>query len=245
MTSGTLITDYLGRGTFAARPVTPPVPTGGMAFYYATDFPALYVWDGSAWQLDPTAINNFGYPVWDANSGGRMEGFMLHPDRLTVTGAFNGSGLDRLLRATSSKSTGKWYFEALINRVSDTHFPITGIATSTHSETTFVGGDATAGRGYGMGVGGTAWTGNTGSAGLSTYVAGDILGVAVDFTAATGSVTFYKNNVSNKVYGSLTLGTLFPAISCRGNSGGPSATLRTTVAQCTYAPPAGFSNWTN
>lgn len=50
MTSGTVITDYLGVGLAAARPATPPVPTGGTAFYYSTDVPLLEVWDGSAWQ---------------------------------------------------------------------------------------------------------------------------------------------------------------------------------------------------
>jgi hypothetical protein len=241
MSSGTIITDYLGRGLLSARPATPPVPAGGMGFYYATDVVTLFLWDGSAWQPVGGA-GGLGYPTWDAQNS-RMDGFVLHPDRLTVT-APTGAGTDRLMLATSSKAAGKWYFEALVRRVSDSHFPITGIATAAHSQTTFVGGDAAAGSGYGMGCAGTSWTGNATTGGLSTYAANDVLGVAVDFTAATGSVTFFKNNVSNKVYGSLTLGTLFPAVSCRNGAGANSMILRTTAAQCTYAPPAGFSNWT-
>ena len=242
MSSGTIITDYLGRGLLSAIPATPPIPTGGTGFYYATDVTTLYVWNGSAW----TAVGGaggLGYPTWDPGNG-RFENFNLDPNRLAITGIYNGGSADRVLRATSSKSTGKWYFECLIGRVGDTHFPIIGITTSTHDEATFVGGDATAGRGYGMGMGGTAWTGNSASSGLSTYAAADVLGVAVDFTAATGSVTFYKNNVSNKVYGSQTLGTLFPSISTRGSDAGEKATLRTIAAQCTYTPPVGFLNWT-
>ena len=49
MSNSTIITDYLGRGTFANRPATPPVPTGGMAFYYATDTGVVYAWNGTAW----------------------------------------------------------------------------------------------------------------------------------------------------------------------------------------------------
>jgi hypothetical protein len=242
MSSGTIITDYLGRGLLSAIPATPPIPTGGTAFYYATDVTTLYVWTGSAWVSTVNVAGSFGYPTWDAQNS-RMDGFVLHPDRLTVTAPYN-PGADRIMLATSSKSTGKWYFEALIRRISSIHFPITGVVTSTHSQTTFVGGDAAAGSGYGMGCAGNAWTGNTISGGLSTYAANDVLGVAVDFTAGTGSVTFYKNNVSNKVYGSLTPGTLFPATSCRSDGLGNSMSLRTLAAQCTYSPPAGFSNWT-
>lgn len=48
MTS-TVMTDWLGRGTHAARPVTPPIPAGGTAFYYETDTLATFGWTGAAW----------------------------------------------------------------------------------------------------------------------------------------------------------------------------------------------------
>jgi len=44
-----LITEYVGAGLAAARPVTPAVASGATAFYYATDTSVLSVWDGSAW----------------------------------------------------------------------------------------------------------------------------------------------------------------------------------------------------
>ena len=49
MANSTLIKDYLGVGTLAARPVTPPVAAGVAAFYFATDNTNTYVWSGSAW----------------------------------------------------------------------------------------------------------------------------------------------------------------------------------------------------
>jgi hypothetical protein len=43
----TLITDYLGSGVAASRPSAPAIPTGGFAFYFATDTNTLSMYDGS------------------------------------------------------------------------------------------------------------------------------------------------------------------------------------------------------
>lgn len=50
MASSTLITDYLGKGLAANRPASPPVASGAIAFYYATDTGVLSSWNGTAWQ---------------------------------------------------------------------------------------------------------------------------------------------------------------------------------------------------
>jgi hypothetical protein len=48
MANSTLLNDYLGVGTHAARPATPPV--GSLAaFYYETDTTNTFIWTGSAW----------------------------------------------------------------------------------------------------------------------------------------------------------------------------------------------------
>lgn len=49
MTTSTQITDYMGRGTHAARPTTPNVPSGGTAIYFETDTTNTFAWDGSGW----------------------------------------------------------------------------------------------------------------------------------------------------------------------------------------------------
>ena len=49
MASSTLITDYIGLGTHAARPATPNVPVTGSAFYFETDTDTVFVWTGSVW----------------------------------------------------------------------------------------------------------------------------------------------------------------------------------------------------
>lgn len=43
------ISDYIGVGVVASRPNPPDPPSGGSAFYYATDQDTLYVWDSTAW----------------------------------------------------------------------------------------------------------------------------------------------------------------------------------------------------
>lgn len=49
MSNSTKIIDYLGAGTHASRPATPPISASALAFYYETDTTFLFVWNGSAW----------------------------------------------------------------------------------------------------------------------------------------------------------------------------------------------------
>ncbi len=49
MSASTLVNAYLGRGTHAARPSSPTVPSGGTALYYETDTFNTFAWNGSAW----------------------------------------------------------------------------------------------------------------------------------------------------------------------------------------------------
>jgi hypothetical protein len=49
MPASTLITDYLGKGLAAARPVTPPIASGAIALWFATDTLITSAWNGTAW----------------------------------------------------------------------------------------------------------------------------------------------------------------------------------------------------
>lgn len=49
MTSSSLVTDYVGRGTHANRPATPNLSAGATGIYYETDTTNTFVWNGSAW----------------------------------------------------------------------------------------------------------------------------------------------------------------------------------------------------
>jgi SPRY domain len=179
-------------------------------------------------------------PEWNDNDAW-MASIVLHRDGVTITGAYNGAG-DGSIRAGASQSTGKFYFEFLVLGVSSSHFPIIGIGSATAALDNFPGNDA---QGWAIGMGTFAWHGGA-TINENAYVAGDIVGIAVDFTAATGSVNFYKNNVAQlNAYTGLTLGTMFPMCGMRAptNTTQGKGTLRLKAAEQTYAPPAGYSSW--
>lgn len=77
MPSSTLITDYVGRGTAAARPVLPNIPAGATAIYYETDTTNAFLWTGVAWVAiagagftpDITSAQDFDLLVYDFASG--------------------------------------------------------------------------------------------------------------------------------------------------------------------------------
>lgn len=51
--ASTLITSYLGQGLAAARPATPPLATGAIGYYFATDTGVLSVYANGAWRVAP------------------------------------------------------------------------------------------------------------------------------------------------------------------------------------------------
>lgn len=148
----------------------------------------------------------------------------------------------RSIRATpnSARAAGKLYFEFRVER-QDNYNPMIGVGSSTATLAGFVGTDA---NGWGMTLGTSAAMYHSGSnSAQNTYAVGDICGVAVDFTAGTGSIQFLKNNVANGSFTGLTLGTLYPIASADAGYGSSAGTIRTRAAQCIYAPPNGFSYW--
>ena len=54
MSSGRLI-DYMGYGTFAARPASLTLAPNVLGLYWASDTNAVYIWNGSAWVAFPGA----------------------------------------------------------------------------------------------------------------------------------------------------------------------------------------------
>lgn len=57
--ASSLLTTYLGSGLLAARPAAPSLPTGGLAFYYATDTSLVYAYD-SSWHTVGSVASVFG-----------------------------------------------------------------------------------------------------------------------------------------------------------------------------------------
>ena len=154
-----------------------------------------------------------------------------------LTASITGATLGVLVRATISKSTGKWYWEVTIGACV-TFSPIAGgIAKSTAALTTYLGGDAN-GWGY-YGSNGKKINNATQAAYGLTYVQNDIIGVALDCDG--GTVECFKNGASQGVMYSGLSGTFFGAASGAGG-GSQIITANFGASTFTYTPPAGFNS---
>ncbi len=139
-------------------------------------------------------------------------------------------GVNGTIRGTIGISSGKWYWEYLINNTS----PAVGIATAAATLADFPGSDA---NGYSYTSGGQKWNNNSGSSYGATYTTNDIIGVALDLDA--GTLVFYKNGVSQgTAYSGLPVRTYFPA---GGRFGGTfDVTLNAGQRPFAYTAPSGF-----
>jgi len=151
----------------------------------------------------------------------------------------------RQVRATLSRSSGKYYFEAALTA---TGTPILGLIPSTSSLDTFPNGVSDWWV-YGNNVGEIHTAHNGSFPLLATYTknAGDVYRVAVDLTA--GKLWFGLNGVwlgggnpaagTGPVYTSVS-GTLFPAW---GTSNTCSADAHFSIDTCAFPIPSGFTAW--
>jgi hypothetical protein len=136
-----------------------------------------------------------------------------------------------IVLSTIGVSTGKWYWEMTRNGSADN---VIGIANASVSRTAYLGSDAN-GWGY-IGSNGNKINAATSAAYGAAYASGVVVGVALDMTA--GTLTFYRNNVSQgTAYSSLT-GTLFAAFGT--SNAGDSAFANFGQQPFVYTAPSGF-----
>ncbi len=138
--------------------------------------------------------------------------------------------------ATIGVSSGKWYWEVLTVAFSGTKSHVIGIDSDANASGT--NGLIEAGNRYSYAsFNGNKYSGATGSSYGATYDIGDIVGVALDLDS--GSITFYKNGVSQGVAFTGLSGAYYPAIS---DTGGGNVTLTANFGQrpFAYAAPTGF-----
>lgn len=137
-------------------------------------------------------------------------------------------------RSTIGKSSGKWYWEykqTVLFNASGTQ----GIGNSTMSLNSYVGSDAN-GWGYNGSAGGK-WTNAVETAYGATFAQGDVIGIALDMDA--GTVTFYKNNVSQGQAFSGLSGTIYAALCLNTQNDAVTANFGATAL--TYTPPTGYN----
>jgi hypothetical protein len=107
---------------------------------------------------------------------------------------------------TFGMTSGKWYWECTPTVAATV---IIGLANSSYSTGGHPGSDANS-WGY-YSANGNKYFNNSGTSYGATYTANDVIGVAFD--ADAGTLTFYKNGVSQgTAYSSLTSGPYFPAV---------------------------------
>ena len=144
------------------------------------------------------------------------------------------------IRASIAVSSGKWYWEVFcissfgttlndyLIGVVDTSITLSGSASI---------GQSAKGYAY-SGVFGNKLNNGTGLVYGSAYTANDVIGVALDLDA--GTITFYKNNVSQGVAYSGLVGTFAPACSDTSTTSGANFAFNFGQRPFSYTPPAGF-----
>lgn len=178
--------------------------------------------------FDITGVASNVYATW--NPADKNSGVTLSNGNLTATSSVTGG----LVRSTISKSSGKWYWEETVVSTL-THEPVVGVANSTANLTLYLGGDIN-GWGY-YGDNGNKYNNNSGVAYGATFVAGDVIGMALDMNA--GTLTFYKNGVSQGTAFTGLSGSIFAA---DGNTNESSVTTANFGATAfAFTVPSGFN----
>ena len=164
------------------------------------------------------------YATW--NSSDKSTNITLSNGNLTATS----NGSPGMVRSTVGVSSGKWYWEIANTNGSPGR---TAIANSSALLSAGPGTDAS-GWAYGNG---TKINNNTSISYGATYGSGDVIGIALDMDS--GTVTFYKNCVSQGVAYSGLTGTMFAALGSNSAAFAITTNFGATPLSCT--PPAGYN----
>jgi hypothetical protein len=150
----------------------------------------------------------------------------------------SGSGYG-VSRATFGVTSGKYYWEGTVVGVTDpsgsTGRANIGIQTQQASLNNYIGADA---YGWMYNFDGLKINNATSASYGATYITNDVIGVALDMTA--GTLTFYKNGVSQgQAYSGLT-GTILPAFSADSADNSSGWVANFGQRPFAYTPPTGF-----
>lgn len=141
---------------------------------------------------------------------------------------------DKYSISTIGVTSGKWYAEMTVTAVgTESSF---GIATAADSGGAAVGNNAWS---WGYYFTGGKYNNGSNVAYGSSYTTGDVIGCAFD--ADNGTLTFYKNNVSQgTAFSGLTSGPYFFAMSGRTSGTPNNCSINFGQQPFSYTPPTGF-----
>jgi hypothetical protein len=173
----------------------------------------------------------------DTGAGGEVRGNYCTWNPLakgTSTSTTNGNlqsatTTDNTILGTIGVSSGKWYWEC-----DSGNQRMVGLARNNTNLNTYCGGDANS-WGY-YNVNGTKYNNNSSSAYGASYSTTDVIGIAFD--ADNGTLTFYKNGVSQgTAFTGLTSG---PYFSAAGNGSVGTTVMNFGQRPFAYTAPSGF-----
>jgi hypothetical protein len=138
-----------------------------------------------------------------------------------------------ICRATIGVSSGKWYWEILVNSSATAN--MVGVANSSATLSQYLGQNA---NGWGYYSDGQKYNNGSGSNYGASFTTNDIIGVALDMAA--GTLVFYKNNSSQGTAFSGLSGTLFPAVSDASSASSANLICNFGQSPFAYTAPTGF-----
>jgi len=199
--------------------------TAGSTYDSMTDVPTLTSATAANYCTLNAALQAGGYTLNDGNLNWARTGG-------------TGGGSDRSQFGTIGVTSGKWYWEFTAGTVNANSIPGFGIAIGGLSTQSWLGGQTGS---YFYESDGLKYLSGTSSSYGATFATGDIIGIAFD--ADAGTLTFYKNNVSQgQAASGLTSGPYFPAVTRTVGGGGSNGTEIANFGQqpFAYTPPSGF-----
>jgi hypothetical protein len=168
-------------------------------------------------------------PLWDSQtsvvSSSTGAANILSEGNLKATSSGTTVSISSL--STMGASSGKWYFEYVASAVSPSGNSV-GLTRLVTDEYYWYRSDGSI-------------TGDSTTGSPASWTVNDVIGVAADLD--TGTITFYKNNVSqgtSTITGSKLSSTFFPLVWYRDTSNTPSGVINFGQSGFTYTPPAGF-----
>jgi SPRY domain len=219
--------------------------SGQYSYIYAIEINGTELINGSASGIDSLVDSPTNYGT-DTGVGGEVRGnycvlnAVLPYTNVTLSNGnldFVSGATYRNAVGTIGVSSGKWYWEVLVNTWSSD----AGIGITNNPANVIVGflGSNSSGWAYSpypIGGNGSKYGNGAYVAYGATYTNGDTIGVALD--ADTGTLTFYKNGSSQgTAFTGLAAGTYFPAL---GGGSATSMTLNAGQRAFAYTAPSGF-----
>ena len=244
LTNGAYSVEFKADG-FQIKNTNPRFNTNGSTYYYAAfaDKPPGEIIDS----LIDTPTN---YEADSGNNGGNYCTWNpLHANYATLSNgnlaaALTGGGGNENVRGTIAASSGLWYWEETLTATSNTAGCYGVVSASAGSNIRL---DATAGTNAVLYM---AWNGSkavngTNSTYGASYTVNDVIGVALDLDG--GTITFYKNNVSQGAINLPATGIAYtPTFTFEAGSG--NAATSTNFGQrgsFVYTPPTGYKSLHN